>query len=62
MQAAGRVIRSEADYGAVVLIDTRFSTGRYKALYPPHWSHIKMVRTNTDLEKKLNEFDLFCKG
>ncbi len=37
MQAAGRVIRSTADRGAVLLIDSRFSSPRYRALFPAHW-------------------------
>lgn len=39
LQAAGRVIRTEADRGVVLLIDSRFTTARYQALFPPHWGH-----------------------
>lgn len=39
-QAAGRVIRSERDRGAVLLIDQRFGTYRYRQLFPPHWRPI----------------------
>ena len=37
LQATGRVIRSESDCGIVLLIDTRFSEGRYRRLFPPWW-------------------------
>jgi Rad3-related DNA helicase len=37
LQAAGRVIRSEEDRGAVLLIDDRFSLRSYRSLFPPHW-------------------------
>ena len=39
LQAAGRVIRSETDVGVVHLIDERFGTYRYEALFPSHWRH-----------------------
>lgn len=37
VQAAGRVIRSEADRGVVVLIDDRFAEPRVQALLPRWW-------------------------
>jgi DNA excision repair protein ERCC-2 len=37
LQAAGRVIRSEHDRGALLLIDARYATHRYKTLLPSHW-------------------------
>ena len=37
VQAAGRVIRSVEDRGAVVLIDDRFGQGRVRALLPGWW-------------------------
>ncbi len=37
LQAAGRVIRSEKDYGVVVLIDQRYFHPSYMALCPEHW-------------------------
>ncbi|BFM05498.1 ATP-dependent DNA helicase [Halioxenophilus aromaticivorans] len=37
VQAAGRVVRSESDRGAVVLIDDRFTHSVYQPLFPPHW-------------------------
>ena len=37
VQAAGRVIRSEEDQGAVILIDDRFRRAEVRALLPPWW-------------------------
>jgi DNA excision repair protein ERCC-2 len=37
LQAAGRVIRSEYDRGAVLLIDQRYARSEYASLLPPHW-------------------------
>jgi DNA excision repair protein ERCC-2 len=36
-QAAGRVIRSETDSGAILLVDQRFAEPRYRRLYPSDW-------------------------
>lgn len=56
MQAAGRVIRTETDRGTVLLIDRRFTTERYLKNMPSHWSHLKVVKNNKDLEKQLDSF------
>lgn len=37
LQAAGRVIRTAADRGVVLLIDRRYATHRYRALLPAAW-------------------------
>jgi len=37
LQAAGRVIRSEDDRGALLLIDQRYGTRRYSTLLPQTW-------------------------
>lgn len=39
LQAAGRVIRAHTDRGVVLLIDSRFATSRYLAMFPAHWAH-----------------------
>lgn len=51
LQAAGRVIRTEADCGIVVLIDDRYATPEYCRLFPSHWIHAK----NATNAKKLAE-------
>ena len=40
LQAAGRLIRSECDRGALLLIDSRFSTSEYLSLLPEEWHPI----------------------
>jgi DNA excision repair protein ERCC-2 len=37
LQAVGRVIRTETDTGAALLIDRRYATPRYRGLFPDHW-------------------------
>ena len=54
-QAAGRVIRTEYDRGVVLLIDQRFSTFRYKSLFPREWRPIK-VKEEEHIRALLQEF------
>ncbi|MDR7871069.1 MAG: ATP-dependent DNA helicase [Tissierellaceae bacterium] len=56
LQSAGRVIRSEEDRGALLLIDDRFGTYRYKELFPREWSHYKFVKDNYTIKKNLELF------
>jgi DNA excision repair protein ERCC-2 len=37
LQAVGRVIRTTRDQGSVLLVDSRFTTRRYRSLYPEEW-------------------------
>jgi DNA excision repair protein ERCC-2 len=55
LQAAGRVIRSETDRGAVLLIDERFSRARYQSLFPPDWTPHRL-KSNEKLREVLAEF------
>ena len=55
LQAAGRVIRSDQDRGAVVLIDQRFATHHYRSLLPKEWTPIK-IAGDAALRKHLLEF------
>lgn len=55
LQAAGRVIRTESDRGAVLLIDERFATGRYCNIFPKHWSHWQTTNMQK-LTLQLKEF------
>ncbi|MBQ8350427.1 MAG: ATP-dependent DNA helicase [Clostridia bacterium] len=43
LQAAGRVIRTEEDYGTLLLIDDRFGDPLYRTLIPRHWRHLKLA-------------------
>ena len=38
MQAGGRLIRTEQDRGKLILIDDRFLTKKYQALFPALWT------------------------
>ncbi|MBQ4283036.1 MAG: ATP-dependent DNA helicase [Lachnospira sp.] len=42
-QAAGRVIRTHEDRGVIELLDDRFLTAEYRALYPREWDNVKTV-------------------
>lgn len=55
LQAAGRVIRTERDAGAVLLIDDRFLSSRYRQLMPPHWSGLQQISAE-QLSCRLQEF------
>ncbi len=37
LQAVGRLIRAEADYGSTLLVDYRFNEWRYRLLFPQWW-------------------------
>jgi DNA excision repair protein ERCC-2 len=55
LQAAGRVIRTEADRGVVLLIDQRYGTYRYRSLLPTEWQPIK-VKSLSQLTEDLQAF------
>lgn len=56
MQAVGRVIRTEEDKGVVLLIDERFSSYRYRELYPPEWNHAVYLKGTEHMKDILEEF------
>ena len=56
LQAAGRVIRTERDRGMTLLIDTRYASGAYRGLFPPHWAHCRSVRTAAEVRAALTAF------
>lgn len=41
LQAVGRVIRRDGDRGVAVLVDDRYATPKYRALYPAHWQGVQ---------------------
>ena len=55
MQAAGRVIRTAADKGIILLLDDRFLRNDYRELFPREWSDCSRVTLRT-VRKKLEEF------
>ena len=56
LQAAGRVIRTDSDRGAVLLIDSRFDTPAYRALFPTHWRGALSVRGPEEIRRQLGRF------
>lgn len=54
IQAAGRVIRSEADRGFVLLVDERYGTEGYRRLLPAHWA-LKALKAPDELAALLPE-------
>jgi DNA excision repair protein ERCC-2 len=53
LQATGRVIRTEADRGIIVLIDERFTHARYRHLFPSHWRGFQVVKNISEIKEKL---------
>jgi DNA excision repair protein ERCC-2 len=49
LQAAGRVTRSEADRGVVVLVDRRFLQNDYTVFFPPTWTPLRSTRPWTQV-------------
>jgi DNA excision repair protein ERCC-2 len=55
LQAIGRVIRSETDRGAVLLIDARFQEPRYRRLFPAWWRSLTIHKA-ADLSAIVRQF------
>jgi DNA excision repair protein ERCC-2 len=56
LQATGRVIRTEADRGTIVLLDERFTHARYRQLFPAHWRGFQVVQNTGEINEKLTRF------
>lgn len=56
LQASGRVIRSPYDRGAILLIDDRYGTNKYKSLFPKEWLRYKSIRSKTEIRNGLYKF------
>ena len=56
LQAAGRVIRRDDDRGIVVLIDDRYGTPQYAALFPEQWSGLQYARNPASLAEVARRF------
>ena len=56
MQAVGRVIRSETDRGAVLLIDDRYLQTRYRSLFKQEWANYQVVTTPEDVDELTSQF------
>lgn len=55
LQAAGRVIRTATDRGAILLLDERFLQRSYQNLFPREWYPYEIVNRNT-MRKHLHKF------
>lgn len=56
IQAVGRVIRTDSDYGIAILIDDRFNTSLYKKLFPMEWKKYEIIDNPKNLKKSLDLF------
>lgn len=56
LQAGGRVIRTEDDYGVLVLIDDRFDDPIYKKTMPKLWSGMKFINDAKTLREEIDRF------
>jgi DNA excision repair protein ERCC-2 len=56
IQAVGRVIRRDSDYGIAILIDDRFTTSTYRKLFPIEWKNIELIGKPKDLVTPLKSF------
>ncbi len=56
MQAVGRLIRSEEDRGAALLIDDRYLREEYRSLFQRRWSRYEVVVSPEDLKEELQAF------
>jgi DNA excision repair protein ERCC-2 len=55
LQAAGRVIRTDHDRGALLLVDQRFCRATYQGLLPDQWA-MAMAGSQRQLENQLKRF------
>ncbi len=55
LQAAGRIIRTETDRGALLLIDQRWSDREHPSLLPPHYKPVRIHGINA-LNERLSAF------
>ena len=56
MQAVGRLIRTENDRGAALLIDERYMWNDYRSLFKKEWSHYSVVMNPEELTEELQNF------
>ena len=60
LQAAGRVIRTEEDYGIILLLDDRFNEPRCRESFPKEWKDCAYCRLET-VEESVRTFWDGCK-
>lgn len=55
LQAAGRVIRTDEDYGVIILLDDRFLKRGYQKLFPKEWENYRVTDIN-GIEQEILDF------
>ncbi len=55
LQSAGRVIRTEADEGVILLLDERFLSARYQEVFPREWKGVGTCSVDS-AQKKIEAF------
>ena len=58
-QAGGRLIRTESDRGALMLICKRFGENRYLREFPRHWFPHQLLRNSKGYNDFLKEIEMF---
>ena len=56
MQASGRLIRTLDDYGALLFIDERFVTSKYRDLFKGLYQDYELVHSSDEIKAKLIRF------
>ena len=56
LQAVGRVIRQENDRGIAVLVDDRYATPKYRAMFPAHWQGVQYAGNARSLAEIMRRF------
>ena len=56
LQAVGRVIRLPSDCGVAVLVDDRYATPKYRAMFPPHWQGVQYAGNARSLAEIMRRF------
>lgn len=62
LQAAGRLLRSETDRGALLLIDDRYANSFYRPLLPPQWGGPPRAAGPREIRETLERFAVAQRG
>ena len=49
------MIRTESDVGIILLLDERFTSGRYRELFPIEWDDVRICSLH-NVDEELSEF------
>lgn len=56
LQAVGRCIRTANDRGVILLLDNRYSSYRYKSLFPQEWDPYVRIKKPNDIKSLCKKF------